>query len=119
MECTSDGMIVTLDLTILSYVDTNTMTLTDTSCTPKHVNKTHAIIEAPLEGCGTTHNYTKDYLYYYNSIKMKREKEGNSTIITREHNATLFFSCAYDRSAILSVTSYSPRRKLVYTRTGT
>ena len=94
------------------------MTLADSSCKPKSVNKTHAVFEVPLDGCGTTSNSSKDYLYYYNSIEIEKKRGENDTIITREHNATFNFHCAYEKSIILSVVSFSPRRKLVYTKTG-
>lgn len=117
VDCTREGMVAILDLKKFPPMDTNTMTLTNTSCKPKQVNKTHAVIEAPLDGCGTTHNSSDNYLYYYNSIKISSKKEENSSAITRKHEAVFVFDCAYDRSVILSVVSYSPKRKLVYTKT--
>jgi len=116
VDCNSDGMVATLDLKKYSYLETDPMTLADPSCKPKEVNSEKAVFEVPLDGCGTTHNASKEYLRYYNSIKVFKKKGENETIITREHNVTINFNCAYDRDIILSVVSFSPRRKRLYTK---
>lgn len=119
VDCTSDKMVAILDLKKYSYLETDTMTLADTSCKPKEVYSTHVVFHVPLDGCGTTYNSSKEYLMYYNSILITKKRRENDTIITREHNVTFNFNCAYDRSIILSVVSFSPRRKRLYTKAGT
>ena len=120
VKCSRDSMIAILDLMKFPNMDTGTMTLNDASCKATHVNDTHAIIETPLDGCGTTHNASEDYLHYYNNIKISRIKKNVSSdaIITRDHEALFPFQCSYDRKTVLSVVSFSPRMKLVYTREG-
>mgnify|MGYP001798044306 CR=1 len=104
---------------IASVIDIDTMTLEDSSCKPSYVNSTHAFIETPLDGCGTTSNATKDYLNYYNSIKVSRKtKNSSNAIIIRDFEAVIRFKCSYDKRVILSVVSFSPRKKMVYTRVG-
>jgi len=70
-----------------------------------------------LDKCGTKHNTTDKYIIYYNNIISSTKGSNDSKIISRDFQATFPFSCSFPRRQILSVTSFSPRRKVVFTKT--
>lgn len=102
-------------------LDMDKITLKDVSCTLNDLgefNATHLWMKAPLDGCMTEHNTTEDTITYLNSIVAETRASAGSVLISREFQAEFPFKCSYPRSAIMSVASFSPREKVIYTRTG-
>jgi hypothetical protein len=120
VECSKDYMLVTVSLERFESQDSlapGSLHLEDNSCTPYFINETIAIFRAPLQGCGTYHNSTKDVITYWNAINGNTEETGNH-LITRKYNIQLGFDCSYAKRKTLSVVSYSPRQKVVYSASG-
>lgn len=119
--CTYEYMMVYLDHTKHANLDMDSITLKDVSCTIADVgdfNATHLKMQVPLDGCMTNHTTSEDTITYANSIIAETRTSQGSILISREFQAEFPFKCTYPRSAILSVASFSPREKVIYTRTG-
>lgn len=102
-------------------LDMDRVTLKDVNCKLADLgdfNGTHLWFEVPLDGCMTNHTTTNDTITYANSIIAETRASQGSFLISREFQAEFPFKCTYPRSAILSVASFSPRKKVIYTRTG-
>lgn len=102
-------------------LDMDKITLKDVSCTLNDLgqfNATHLWMKAPFDSCMTEHNTTEDTITYFNSIVAETRASAGSVLISREFQAEFPFKCSYPRSAIMSVASFSPREKVIYTRTG-
>ena len=111
-------MKVTLDVSKHPSLKLDGIVLEDDSCKPAGINSTHISFETGLDGCGTKHNTTDEYIIYYNAIVANTKGSNDSSIITRDFQASFPFQCSFPRRKVLSVTSFSPRRKVVYTKAG-
>ena len=121
VECTYEYMMVYLEHTYHPNLDMDSITLKDVNCKLADlgdVNGTHLRMQVPLDGCMTNHTTEKDTITYANSIIAETRDNQGSILISREFQAEFPFKCTYPRSAILSVASFSPREKVIYTRTG-
>ena len=119
--CTYEYMMVYLEHTKHPNLDMDSITLKDVSCTLADLgdfNATHLKMQVPLDGCMTNHTTSEDTITYANSIIAETRANQGSILISREFQAEFPFKCTYPRSAILSVASFSPREKVIYTRTG-
>jgi hypothetical protein len=115
--CTSEYMEARLDISIHNGVRPDTVALEDRNCKTTRSESKYLYFMTKLDGCGTKHNTTDDSIIYYNSIFADTGSGSNSAKISRAMQAEFPFKCTYPRSAILSVVSFSPRRKVIYTRT--
>lgn len=117
VTCTQEYMVVTLDLNKQKGLNLDQISLQDKNCKIADSNETHVTFKTALDKCGTKHNTTKEHIVYYNNI-LSETKTGNnsSPIISRDFQATFPFQCSFPRRSIVSVTSFSPRMKVVYTR---
>ena len=111
-------MTVSLELKYNLNLDLERLTLKDINCAVKEKNSTHVSINVPFDSCKTTHNTTDEEIIYYNSLLAETRKGGQSPLISREFKAEYPFQCTYPRTRILSVVSFSPREKVIYTRAG-
>ena len=119
--CTYEYMMVYLDHTKHPNLDMDKITLKDVDCKLADLgdlNATHLWMQVPLDGCMTNHTTSEDTITYANSIIAETRASQGSILISREFQAEFPFKCTYPRSAILSVASFSPREKVIYTRTG-
>jgi len=114
-------MMVYLDHTKHPNLDMDSISLKDASCKLADygdLNRTHLWMRVPLDGCLTNHTTSEKTIAYANSIIAETRTSQGSILISREFQAEFPFKCTYPRSAILSVASFSPREKVIYTRTG-
>ena len=121
MECTNQKIMVFLDHTKHPDLDFDKITLLDTSCTLNNYgdsNSTHIWMNVPFDGCKTNHSTEAGTITYSNAILSETRSAAGSVLISREFQAEFPFKCSYPRSAVLSVASFSPREKVVYTKTG-
>ena len=112
---------VFLDHTKHSDLDFDKITLLDTSCTLNDYgdfNSTHLWMNVPFDSCKTNHSTEAGTITYTNSILSETRAAAGSVLISREFQAEFPFKCSYPRSAVLSVANFSPREKVVYTKTG-
>ena len=103
-------------------LDMDKVTLKDVNCKLTEMgdsNSTHLWMSVPFDSCMTNHTTTDKNIIYANSIIAETRASQGSFLISREFQAEFPFKCTYPRSAILSVASFSPREKVIYTRTGT
>lgn len=115
--CTQEYMEVTLDLNIHGGLNIDQISLEDNACKLVGSNETHITLKTGLDKCGTKHNTTDEYIIYYNAIVANTNSSNDPhPVISRDFQATFPFQCAFPRRQVLSVTSFSPRRKVVYTR---
>lgn len=121
VECTHEYMMAILEhQPNHGNLDMDKITLKDVSCTMNDLgefNATHLWMKAPLDGCLTNHSTSEDTITYMNSIIAETRASAGSVLISREFQAEFPFKCSYPRSAIMSVASFSPREKVIYTRT--
>lgn len=121
MKCTTDGMMVTLDIRYHPNIAVDKVTLSDANCKLADLgslNSTHLSMNAPLDSCMTNHTTDGDTIIYQNRLVTETRESAGAAIISREFQAEFPFRCTYPRSAIVSVASFSPREKVIYTRTG-
>lgn len=120
VKCTTDGMMVTLDITYHPNIAVDKVTLSDANCKLADLgglNATHIWLNAPLDSCMTNHTTDGDTIIYQNRLVTETRESAGAAIISREFQAEFPFRCTYPRSAIVSVASFSPREKVIYTRT--
>ena len=120
MECTKDKMIVTLKHAPIVKIDLDKVTLKDDDCQLSEygsLNDTHLMMKTPLDSCKTNYTAGGDTITYQNSLIVKsREESGKG--ISREFTTEFIFTCSYPSSALVSVVNFSPREKVIYTKTG-
>lgn len=120
VQCNKDYMLVTIDLARFEAKDAlvpKSLRLEDSSCKPDFINETLAVFKAPLDGCGTYHNSSKEHIFYWNTIHGYTE-ETSHRLITRRYDVRLGFDCQYAKRRTLSVVSFSPRKKVSYSAAG-
>ncbi|XP_031566720.1 ZP domain-containing protein-like isoform X2 [Actinia tenebrosa] len=121
VNCKKDEIEIVLNITKYPELQHQSATLSDSSCKASHTNATHVFIRTALDECGTTHNYSSDgrYIIYHNEILIQKKalSKGESSVITRDHEAAFVFECKYHRSVVMSVVHFTPARAKVYTRT--
>ena len=123
MECTKDKMIVTLEYAPIVKIDLDKVTLKDDDCQLSEygsLNDTHLMMKTPLDSCKTNYTAEGDTITYQNSLIVKSSDEGgeDSEGISREFTTEFIFTCSYPSSALVSVVNFSPREKVIYTKTG-
>lgn len=112
---------VFLDHTKHPNLDLDRVALKDPGCTLQdygEMNGTHFWMSVPFDSCQTNHTTEGDTITYQNSIITETRSAAGSILISREFQAEFPFKCTYPRSALVSVTSFSPRERVVYTKTG-
>ena len=112
---------VTLDITYHANIAVDKVTLRDANCKLSdlgNLNSTHIWMNTPLDSCATNHTTDGDTITYQNSLVTETRASAGAAIISREFQAEFPFKCTYPRSAIVSVASFSPREKVIYTKTG-
>ena len=92
--------------------------LNSKKCKYSFVSSAHVIFDIPLDNCGTTHNTSANYITYFNSINWLRKAGTRNRVISRDLVVSIPFQCSYAKKQILSVVSFSPRRKIVVTSDG-
>ncbi|XP_068707140.1 ZP domain-containing protein-like [Montipora foliosa] len=120
VTCTNDEMMVVLKHEDHSKIDLDSVTLKDTSCKLSDLgdlNGTHLWMKVPFDSCKTNHSTTGDVITYQNSLITETRASSGSILISREFQAEFPFKCSYPRSAVLSVVAFSPRERVVYTKT--
>lgn len=117
--CTNEKMVVFLDFSNHGNLDLDKVTLKDANCkAPGPVNATHLSMDVPFDSCMTNHSTDGDTITYQNSLIAETRASAGSSLISREFQAEFPFKCTYPRSAVLSVVAFSPRERIVYTKTG-
>ena len=71
-----------------------------------------------LEACMTTQEDDDEKIYYMNKVYLKAGHPADDEAITRVHTEIIPFKCGYDKKAVISKVSYSPRTTLVITDAG-
>lgn len=116
--CTNEKMVVFLDFSNHGNLDLDKVTLKDANCkAPGPVNATHLSMDVPFDSCMTNHSTDGDTITYQNSLIAETRASAGSSLISREFQAEFPFKCTYPRSAVLSVVAFSPRERIVYTKT--
>ena len=112
-------MEVILDLTKHDNLDLDKITLKDANCKVSGtLNATHLWMDVPFDSCMTNHSTDGDTITYQNSLVAETRASAGSSLISREFQAEFPFKYTYPRSAVLSVVAFSPRERIVYTKTG-
>ncbi|XP_032232542.2 ZP domain-containing protein [Nematostella vectensis] len=111
--CSKQDMEVRLYMEYFERLSIDSLRLSDRACKPVVTNETLVFFKVPLDGCGTAHNVTEDSIVYYNAIEGESWEERHE-LITRKYHARFSFDCKYARKRVLSVISFSPRKKIVY-----
>lgn len=116
--CTNEKMEVFLDHTKHDNLDLDKVTLKDANCKASGtLNATHLWMDVPFDSCMTNHTTDGDTITYQNSLVAETRASAGSSLISREFQAEFPFKCTYPRSAVLSVVAFSPRERIVYTKT--
>ena len=121
VECSNEHMMVYLEHEKHSNFALDKVTLRDNDCKLNDLgssNRTHLWMRVPFDSCMTNHTTNDDTIVYTNSIITKTRASAGASIISREFQAEFPFKCTYPRSAVVSVASFSPREKVIYTKTG-
>lgn len=101
VDCDFDQMQVHIEKSLIPEFEMRDVRLLDPNCQPtKSENSSHMTVTAPLIGCGTTLEHTKDSLIYRNMIKDARVTQ---SIISRLQDLEIPFECAYPNQAEASL----------------
>ena len=88
VDCDFDQMLVHIEKSLIPEFKMSDVRLLDPNCQPtKFENSSHITISAPLIGCGTTLEHTKDSLIYRNMVKDVRVTQ---SVISRLQVCFLF-----------------------------
>ena len=88
VDCDFDQMLVHIEKSLIPEFKMSDVRLLDPNCQPtKFENNSHMTISAPLIGCGTTLEDTKDNLIYRNMVKDARVTQ---SVISRLQVCFLF-----------------------------
>lgn len=71
-----------------------------------------------LEACMTKQEDDGEKIFYTNKVYLKAGQPADDEVITRVHTEIIPFKCGYDKKAVISKVSYSPRSTLVITDAG-
>lgn len=112
------GMEVTISRILLPYLDINSVHLDDPSCKVSFVNHTLAVLNAPLEECGTQNSESSDYIIYQNTMTGDEKSSNTNTTITRDGKVKFEFQCSFRKLQVLSIVSYSTSRKVIHVKDG-
>ena len=97
------------------FLAINSLHLLNPECKVLTANDTHALLRAPLEGCGTERKTSNDFMVYMNAVMGDTQSSTVNPLITREGRMEFQFQCSYKRIHILSIVSFSPRKKVILT----
>ena len=111
-------MEITISRVLRPYLDISSLHLQDPSCKASFSNDTHAFLSAPLEECGTQQMTSKDHFIYLNTMTGDEKSSTSSADITRKGRVKFEFQCSFRKLHVLSIVSYSTRRKVVRTADG-
>lgn len=101
VDCDFDQMLVHIEKSLIPEFKMSDVRLLDPNCQPtKFENSSHMTISAPLIGCGTTLEHTKDSLIYRNMVKDARVTQ---SIISRLQDLEIPFECTYPNQAEASL----------------
>lgn len=118
MTCTHYAMELTISRFLRPHLVIGSLHLQDPACKVSFINDTHALLSAPLDGCGTQQKTSEDYFIYFNTMTGDEKSSKASVEITRKGRLKFEFQCAFKKLHVLSIVSYSPRRKAVRTSDG-
>lgn len=118
VKCTKEHMEAKLNTTLYPNMEPEDFHLYNSTCRYSSATSTHVIFIVPLDSCGTTHNTSASHISYSNSINWIRKSGTRNRVISRDMILSIPFRCTYIRKGILSVVSFSPRRKIVITSEG-
>ena len=110
VKCTHYAIEVIISRIQQPKLDISTVHLQDPLCKVTSSNDTHALLTSPLESCDTEQRMSKFYFIYSNSLTGDT-RFGDTPKITRDGRLKFEFQCLYRRIHVLSIVSYSPRRK--------
>ena len=116
--CTHYAMEIIITRILQPHLLINSLHLLDPTCKVFYSNDTYAFLRAPLEGCDTEQTTSEDYFIYVNTMMGDAKSSNSSDLITREGRVQFKFKCSYRRIHVLSIVSFSPRRKVVRTSEG-
>lgn len=118
MKCTHYAMEVTISRFLRPHLVISSLHLQDPACKVSFINDTHALLSAPLDGCGTQQKTLGDYFIYFNTMTGDEKSSKSSAEITRKGRLKFEFQCSFKKLHVLSIVSYSPRRKALLTSDG-
>ncbi|XP_029183885.2 mucin-4-like isoform X2 [Acropora millepora] len=113
--CTHYAMDIAISRIQHPFLVINSLHLLKPECKILSANDTHALLRAPLEGCGTERKTSNDYMVYMNTVMGDTQSSTANPLITREGRMEFQFQCSYRRIHILSIVSFSPRKKVILT----
>lgn len=118
MKCTHYAMEVTISRFLRPHLVISSLHLQDPACKVSFINDTYALLSAPLDGCGTQQKTLGDYFIYFNTMTGDEKSSKSSAEITRKGRLKFEFQCSFKKLHVLSIVSYSPRRKALLTSDG-
>ena len=118
VKCTHYVMELTISRFLRPHLVIDSLHLQDPACKVSFINDTHAFLSAPLDGCGTQQKTSEDYFIYLNTMTGDEKSSKTNAEITRKGRLKFEFQCSFKKLHVLSIVSYSPRRKAVRTSDG-
>ena len=91
--------------------DLNLLHLRYKFCNATGINATHVWFHTPLNDCGTSHNESSNELIYWNEVLVDSVVVGG--VVSRMHDISIPFYCAYSKKKLVSAVSYKPRRIII------
>ncbi|XP_067044892.1 uncharacterized protein [Acropora muricata] len=113
--CTHYAMDIAISRIQHPFLVINSLHLLKRECKILSANDTHALLRAPLEGCGTERKTSNDYMVYMNTVMGDTQSSTANPLITRKGRMEFQFQCSYRRIHILSIVSFTPRKKVILT----
>jgi len=99
-------------------VNDSVLHLKDAACVAGYKDDTMVKFTFGLEACMTEQEDDGEKIYYMNQVYLKADEKADDEAITRKHSEIIPFKCGYDKKAVISKVSYSPRSTLIITDAG-
>ena len=111
VECGEDYMQLSIERNHFLQFDLNLLHLRYKFCNATGINATHVWFHTPLNDCGTSHNESSNELIYWNEVLVDPVVVGG--VVSRMHDISIPFYCAYSKKKLVSAVSYKPRRIVI------
>ena len=110
VSCQNNYMEILLSRHSFNVSKYETITLKNRQCVAS-INSTYIIMGSALNACGAIRRETSTHIIYTNEATLRVKQE--SSLITRDHDVIISFSCAYKKDGLTSGASFTPVRSIV------
>ena len=109
VKCYANFMEIQLSRNSFNASKYKSITLKDKNC-PSSMSLNRITLGSKLDSCGTTRRETTSQIIYTNEAILVANQD--SSIITRDHDQVISFSCTYNKDGYTNQTSFAAVRRI-------